>query len=221
MSGNGQRSGGRYTLCSIAAGSFPQTKDMQKDIHMSKTNPDLRITDISMDLEKGTEKVPLAPLVYTLTANLNDVALTKSVLAVLELGKNKMPMEVDLEGARFVPGGAEVTVNAGSGRFLRAKATAVIGISATDDQQVTVEIKEIKALGKLPIESIVGPILDKGLDKATAYPGVEKDVTRSRTLRVDPNVLLKSQGVPLRFVQPGGWTVTTGPDVLTAVFSAK
>src|SRR5690606_35843478 len=141
---------------------------------MSKSNADLRITDVSMDLEKGTEKVPLAPLVYTLTANLNDVALTKSVLAVLELGKNKMPMEVDLEGAKFVPGGAEVTVNAGSGRFLRAKATAVIGISASNDQQVTVEIKEIKALGKLPIESIVGPILDKGLDKATAYPGVER-----------------------------------------------
>ena len=70
---------------------------------MSKTTSDLRITDISMDLEKGTEKVPLAPVVYTLTANLNDVALTKSVLAVLELGKSKMPMEVELEGAKFVP----------------------------------------------------------------------------------------------------------------------
>ena len=96
-------------------------------------------------------------------------------MAVLELGKSKMPMEVDLEGARFVPGGAEVTVNAGTGRFLRAKATAVIGITANDDEMVTVEIKEIKALGKLPIESIVGPILDKGLDKATAFPGVERD----------------------------------------------
>jgi hypothetical protein len=188
---------------------------------MSKATPDLRITDLAMDLEKGTEKVPLAPIVYSLSANLNDVALTKSVLAVLALGKDKMPMEVDLEGARFVPGGAEVTVNAGSGRFLRAKATAVLGITATDEEMVTVEIKEIKALGKLPIESIVGPILDKGLTKATAYPGVERDVSRARTLRVDPNVLLKSQGVPLRFAQPGGWTVTTGADFLTAAFTAK
>jgi hypothetical protein len=188
---------------------------------MSKTTADLRITDVTMDLEKGTEKVPLAPIVYTLTANLNDVALLKSVQAVLELGKSKLPMEVDLEGAKFVPGGAEVTVNAGTGRFLRAKATAVIGITASDDGKVTVEIKEIKALGKLPIESIVGPILDKGLDKATAYPGVERDSLRARTLRVDPNVLLKSQGVPLRFAQPGGWTVTTAADLLTATFAAK
>lgn len=188
---------------------------------MSKTTPDMRITDVAMDLEPGTEKVPLAPLVYTLTANLNDSALTKSVIAVLGLGKSKMPMEVDLEGARFVPGGAEVTVNAGSGRFLRAKATAVIGITANDDEKVLVEIREIKALGKLPIESIVGPILDKALDKATAYPGVEKDTARSRSLRVDPNVLLKSQGVPLRFAQPGGWTVSSSPDLLTAAFSAK
>jgi hypothetical protein len=188
---------------------------------MSKTTADLRITDVTMDLEKGTEKVPLAPIVYTLTANLNDVALLKSVQAVLELGKSKLPMEVDLEGAKFVPGGAEVTVNAGTGRFLRAKATAVIGITASDDDKVTVEIKEIKALGKLPIESIVGPILDKGLDKATAYPGVERDTMRARTLRVDPNVLLKSQGVPLRFAQPGGWTVTTAADLLTATFAAK
>lgn len=188
---------------------------------MSNATPDLRITDVTMDLEHGTEKVPLAPLVYTLTANLNDVALTKSVLAVLTMGKSKMPMEVELEGAKFVPGGAEVTVNAGSGRFLRAKATAVIGITANNDERVLVEIKEIKALGKLPIESIVGPILDKALDKATAFPGVEKDVSKSRSLRIDPNVLLKSQGVPLRFAQPGGWTVNSGADVLTAVFSAK
>ena len=188
---------------------------------MSKTTPDMRISDIAMDLEPGTEKVPLAPLVYTLTANLNDSALTKSVLGVLGLGKSKLPMEVDLEGAQFVPGGAEVTVNAGSGRFLRAKATAVIGITASNDEKVSVEIKEIKALGKLPIESIVGPILDKALDKATAYPGVEKDVSRARSLRVDPNALLKSQGVPLRFAQPGGWTVNSEADLLTAVFAAK
>jgi hypothetical protein len=188
---------------------------------MSNTTPDMRISDVTMDLEAGTEKVPLAPLVYTLTANLNDSALTKSVLAVLGMGKSKMPMEVDLEGARFVPGGAEVTVNAGSGRFLRAKATAVIGITANDEDRVLVEIREIKALGKLPIESIVGPILDKALDKATAYPGVEKDSSKPRSLRVDPNALLKSQGVPLRFAHPGGWTVTSGADLLTAVFAAK
>jgi hypothetical protein len=188
---------------------------------MSKTTPELRIDAVAMDLEPGTEKVPLAPLVYSLTANLNDSALTKSVLAVLGLGKSKMPMEVDLEGARFVPGGAEVTVNAGSGRFLRAKATAVIGITASNDETVLIEIREIKALGKLPIESIVGPILDKALDKAAAYPGVEKDVSRARSLRVDPNLLLKSQGVPLRFAQPGGWIVSTSPDALTAVFTAK
>lgn len=188
---------------------------------MSKTTPELRITDVAMDLEPGTEKVPLAPVVYTLAADLNDAALTKSVLAVLGMGKSKMPMDVDLEGAKFVPGGAEVTVNAGSGRFLRAKATAVIGITANHDEKVLVEIREIKALGKLPIESIVGPILDKALDKAAAFPGVEKDSSRSRSLRVDPNALLKSQGVPLRFAQPGGWVVTSSPDALTAVFTAK
>ena len=59
----------------------------------------------------------------------------------------------------------------------------MIGITANDDEKVTVEIKEIKALGKLPIESIVGPILDKALDKATAYPGVEKERPRSHPAR--------------------------------------
>lgn len=188
---------------------------------MSKTTPELRVTDVAMDLEPGNEKIPLGPVVYTLTANVNDSALTKSVLAVLTMGKSKMPMEVDLEGAKFVPGGAEVTVNAGSGRFLRAKATAVLGITARDEETVLVEIREIKALGKLPIESIVGPILDKALDKATAFPGVERDGSRARSLRVDPNALLKSQGVPMRFHQPGGWTVTSSADLLTAVFAAK
>lgn len=188
---------------------------------MSKSNPEMVVTNIAMDLEPGTDKVPLGPVVYSLTANLNDSALTKSVQAVLGMGKGKMPMEVDLEGARFVPGGAEVTVNAGSGRFLRAKATAVIGITANNAEKVSVEIREIKALGKLPIESIAGPVLDKALDKATAYPGVERDATKARGLIVDPNLLLKSQGVPARFHQPGSWTVTTGPDILTAVFASE
>lgn len=188
---------------------------------MSRTAPEVIVTDVAMDLEPGTEKVPLAPVVYALTARLDDRALTKSVMAVLGMGKSKMPVEVDLEGAKFVPGGAEVTVNAGSGRFLRAKATAVVGITAVDAERVTVEIKEIKALGKLPIESIVGPVLDKALDKATAYPGVERTGVGTRSLRIDPNVLLKSQGVPLRFAQPGAWTVTAAANDLTASFAAK
>lgn len=188
---------------------------------MSKTTPDLRITDIAMDLEPSTEKVPLSPVVYSLTAHLNDATLTKSVLAVLGMGKNKMPMEVDLENAKFVPGGAEVMVNAGTGRFLRAKATAVIGITAREDETVTVEIREIKAMGKLPIESIAGPVLDKALDKAAAFPGIVKDPTKARSLRIDPNILLKSQGIPLRFAQPGGWTVSAGADFLTATFAVK
>ena len=52
---------------------------------MSKSSPELRITGVAMDLEPGTEKVPLAPVVYTLTADLNDSALTKSVVAVLSI----------------------------------------------------------------------------------------------------------------------------------------
>ena len=188
---------------------------------MTDKQYDLRVTDVALDLEPGTEKVPLAPLVYTLTASINDAALTKSVLAVLAMGKSKMPMEVDLEGARFVPGGAEITVNAGSGRFLRAKATAVVGITGRDEDTVSVEIREIKALGKLPIESIVSPILEKALDRATGFPGVVRDTTKSRGLLVTPNVLLKSQGIPLRFVEPGGWTVETASNSLVAKFAAK
>ncbi len=158
---------GRYTLRHVIARRF--VPPLIKDQTMSKSTPELRITDFSMDLRPGTEKVPLSPLVYTLTAHLNDAALTKSVLAVLGLGKSKMPMEVDLEGAKFVSGGAEVTVNAGSVGPPR-QGNRRRRISANDAETGTVEIREIKALGKLPIESIAGPILDKALDKAAAFP---------------------------------------------------
>ena len=68
------------------------------------------------------------PVVHSLDVQLSDPALSKAMVALLAMAKAKLPVEVEFEEAIFAPSGAEVTVTAGLNRFLKAKATAVLGI---------------------------------------------------------------------------------------------
>lgn len=182
---------------------------------------DIQILEMGLDLGPGNDEIPVSSSVRSLRARVTDAALAKAVQAVLVMGKAKMPVEVEFESAQFVPGGAEITVQAGAGRFLRAKGTAVLGITGNGTDRIAVEVKEVRALGKLPIEGIVAPFLDKGLARATTYPGVERDTSRERGLLIDPNALLASQGVPLSFAQPGDWSTSYGSGWMEAAFTAK
>ncbi|CAN5691362.1 hypothetical protein BH23CHL5_BH23CHL5_21230 [soil metagenome] len=185
---------------------------------MASSLPDISVNTLELDLVRGSEKTPLQPLVRGMSVTLSDVALEKAIHTVLEMAKSRMSVEVEYEDSKFVPGGAEVTVSAGLNRFLRAKATAVIGISASKSQQVSVEIQEIRTLGKISIESFAGPMIEKALSKASAMPGIDRDTGRSRGLLIDPGELLRSNGVPVSLAYPGGWTVEPAAGILNARF---
>jgi hypothetical protein len=182
---------------------------------------DIQVLDIGVDLGPGNDKVPVSSQVQTFRARITDAALAKAVQAVLTMARPKMPFEVEFESAVFVPGGAEITVQAGAGRFLRAKGTAVLGFSGDGADKIAVEVKEVRALGKLPIEGIVAPFIDKGLDRATTYPGIQRDSSRHRGLLIEPNVLLASQGVPLDFKSAGTWTTNYGSGWMETAFTAN
>jgi hypothetical protein len=183
-------------------------------------NRDITISNATIDLRPETGSIPFTPVVHSLQVELSNDALVKAVKAMLVLSKSKLPVDVEFEDGEFVPGGAEITVSAGLNRFLKAKATAVLGITAKDSDTVSVEIREIRTLGKIPIESMVGPMIDKGLDKATRMPGIGRDPARKQGLLIDPDALLKSQGVPLEFARPGTWTVETASRRLTARYES-
>lgn len=185
---------------------------------MALSPPDVSVNALELDLIRGSEKATLQPLVRAMSVTATDNALEKTIRAVLEMAKSRTSVEVEFEDSKFVPGGAEVTVTAGLNRFLRAKATAVIGISALRSQQVSVEIQEIRTLGKISIESVAGPMIEKALSKASAMPGIDRDPGRSRGLLIDPAELLRSNGVPISLASPGGWTVESASGELNARF---
>lgn len=187
---------------------------------MADVQRDVVLTNLSLDLRPETGSIPFTPIVHSLHVELAHPALIKGVKAVLAMSRSRLPVEVEFEDAVFVPGGAEITVTAGLNRFLKAKATAVVGIAAHRSNTVSVEIREIRTLGKLSVEGIVGPMIEKALDKAAQRPGIERDPNRKQGLLVNPDELLKSQGVPLEFAQPGGWTVACEPRQLTARFES-
>ena len=140
---------------------------------------------------------------------------------VLQMAGDKAPVEIEFEEAHFVEGGAEITVTAGVNRFLRAKATAVIGITAHNDDSIAVAVVDVKALGKLPVEGFVAPAIEKGLSKAAELPGITRDPNNAQGILIKPNVLLQSKGVPLEFKDPGSWSVVYGPRTMTAKFAAN
>jgi hypothetical protein len=181
---------------------------------------DITISNATIDLRPETGSIPFVPVVHALDVELTNTALTKAVKAVLVMAKSKLPVDVEFEDGEFVPGGAEITVSAGLNRFLKAKATAVLGITASNSDTVSVEIQEIRTFGKIPIEGMVGPMIDKGLDKAAQMPGIGRNPARKQGLLINPNELLKSQGVPLEFASPGGWTVETAARRLVARYES-
>lgn len=181
---------------------------------------DITITDLGLDLESGSGDIPISPVVATMNARISDAALTTGVKAILLKVGDRAPGDVDFEEARFVPGGAEITVEAGMGRLLKAKVTAVVAITASGSEAISVKIDEIRALGKLPVEGFVSPIIEKGLEKATATAGVESDPNEERAILIYPNVLLKSQGIDLTFKEPGAWSVMYGPGFMDVSFTS-
>jgi hypothetical protein len=164
---------------------------------------------------------PAVPVVYSVDAKITNDGLTKAVKLVLEMAADKAPVEVEFQDAHFVDGGAEITVSAGVNRFLKASATAEVGISARGENRIAVDINNIQALGKLPVEGIIAPILEKALAKAAAMPGIERDPSNQRGLLINPNVLLQAKGIPLEFKEPGAWSIVYGPTSMTAKYLAS
>jgi hypothetical protein len=79
----------------------------------------------------------------------------------------------------------------------------------------------VKALGKLPIDAFVDPVLEKALGKATAIAGVERAPGGERALLIRPDEVLESLGVPLQFATPGEWEARTEEGVLELWFRAR
>lgn len=181
---------------------------------------DVIITNLHMNLQESSGEVPLVPVVGALEVLLSDRALSLGVESALKLAKGKVPVEVEFEHANFTDSGADVTVSAGINRFLKAKATAVLDISAENAKAVQVDIREIRTLGKISVEGMIGPVLDKALDKAAEKPGIDRNPNGERSLLIEPNALLAELGIPLEFAGSGIWTVVNAPGKLTVRFAS-
>lgn len=186
---------------------------------MPMQTDDIVIQDLHLSLQEGSSEIPLTPAVGAMVAQVSERALSLGVRTALSMSKGKLPVDVEFEEAHFNGQGAEVTVSAGLNRFLRARATAVLAISATNDRVVRVDIREIRTLGKISVESMIGPVLDRALDKAAEKPGIDRNPAAERSLLIEPNALLAEIGIPLEFSAGGRWTVVNTTGLLTVKFA--
>jgi hypothetical protein len=175
---------------------------------------EIQVDELRLSLEPMTGKVPFRTAVQGIRVRLNDEALRKVVEVALAKGRDRAPVDVELRSTRFVAEGAEIVVQVSKGRFFKTDVRALLGLAAVAAEQVRVEIKEVKALGKLPIDAFVDPVLEKALGMAAARPGITRAPGGGRVLLIRPEEVLGSLGVPLQFATPGEWDARTGEGVL-------
>jgi hypothetical protein len=172
---------------------------------MSQQQSEVQIDELRMSLEPVEGNPPFRSTVQGLRLQVTDSVLAKMVEVALAKGRDRAPVDVELRSTRFMDEGAEVVVQVSKGRFLKTDVRTLVGLAAADNGRVRVDIKEVKALGKLPIDSFVDPILDKALGMATRRPGIER--AGSRSLLVRPDEVLAGLGVPLTFAADGSWDI--------------
>jgi hypothetical protein len=183
--------------------------------------PEILVNDLHLRLEPATGKVPFHTVVHSIRLRLTNDVLAKMVEAALMLGKERAPVDLELRSTRFTSDGAEVIVQVSKGRFFKTDVRMVIAFSAEDAEHLRVEIKEVKALGKLPIDAFIDPVLEKALAMASARPGIDRSSEAGRVLLVRPDELLASVGVPLQFETPGAWQARTSEGALDARFRSR
>jgi len=183
--------------------------------------PEIRITDLTLDLAPSEDpSLPLQPVVTGARLRLDEAALVKLAQVAIVQAKGRAPVDVELDSARFTDGGAEINAVVSRGRFMRADVRAVVGVSAQNAERITVEVQDVKALGMLPLDAFVTPVLEKAFAMASAKPGIARASGNARALLVDPAAVLAGMGVPMRFAAPGVWSIQVAPGGLEAEFSA-
>lgn len=186
-----------------------------------KQGAEIQADDVQLSLEPIAGDTPFQTVIRSIRLRLTNDVLTKAVGVALEKGRDKAPVDLELRSTRFAGEGAEIVVQVSKGRFFKTDVRAVIGLIALGAPQVRVEIKEVKALGKLPIDAFVDPVLEKALGRAAMFPGVERAPGGARALLIRPDELLGSLGVPLQFATPGEWEARTEEGVLELRFRGR
>jgi hypothetical protein len=182
---------------------------------------EIQADDVQLYLEPVAGETPFRTVVQSIRLRLTNDVLAKAVAVALEKGRDRAPVDLALRSTRFVGEGAEIVVEVSKGRFFKTDVRALIGLIAQRAPQVRVEIKEVKALGKLPIDAFVDPVLEKALGKATAFAGIERAPEGGRALLIRPDELLGSLGVPFQFATPGEWDAKTDEGVLELRFRGQ
>ncbi len=181
--------------------------------------PEIVVTDLALALEPAeSSTLPLQPVVIHVRARLDDAGLDKIARVVLTKSRDRVPVDVAFQSARFLDGGLEVTAQVSKGRFMKADVRAVVGIAAADAEQITVEVQDVKALGMLPLDAFVAPVLERAFALASSRPGIARSASNARALLIDPAEVLRALGVPLRFAAGGRWTVHPVTGALEVTF---
>lgn len=183
-------------------------------------NAEIVVTDVRLGLVAGERtSFPLEPVVYGARVRLGDDALEKVVRAVLTKMRDRVPADIHVQAARFIEGGCEITAVVSRGRFMKADLRAVIGVAAQDAERVTIEVRDVKALGMLPLDAFVAPVLERAFAMASARPGITRVATNARALEIDPAQVLQALGMPVRLAAGGRWTMKSAIGELDMAFA--
>jgi hypothetical protein len=176
---------------------------------------DLTVSDLQVRLLPGKGSIPIEPLVERLSLELSTAAFQKIVEQGARLAAGKLPVEIELNSARLVDGGAEIVARA-KRSILKADLSAKLTFAVVDGKAIRVRVAELDAPGWVPTQMV----LAHGMNVAAARPGFTKVEGDDRAIDVDPRVILTSAGLPLAIAEDGLWSLNPTASALGVSFSS-
>lgn len=175
---------------------------------------DVQISDVRLRLDPRDGRVPFEPLVERLSLDLSSAAFETILRTGLVLMADRLPVEVALDSARLVDGGAEIVVKV-KRSILKADLRVRLAFSVQDPSTIRVRIAELDAPAWVPTQFV----LEQALNVAAAKPGFSRVPGDERAVDVNPATVIASRGIPLKLATPGAWSVDPTAQTLSVSYS--
>jgi hypothetical protein len=166
------------------------------------TTLDVHLDEIQIQLEPGSGRLPLKPIVHALRLDLSPSGFEKICRLAIAKADQRVPLDVELLGTELVDGGAIVRARAKKG-LLRADVQARIHVTSIDPQSIRVTLQQLDA----PVWVPTGFLIEHAFEVAAAKPGIRRVPGELTAVDIQPEAILDHLAIPAYVKRPGVWSV--------------
>jgi len=178
----------------------------------------ININNVEIDLISLFQEARLLPVIRRISVKISDDCFYKYLQSILSSKAGLLPVEIIFDKFIITAEGAELIIRVKKS-FMWITSTVLIRAEVFEKDRILVDISNVKALG-VSVEKLLSPIIESIIMGVIKKPGIELDPVRPRALRIAPEVVLESHGVPVRLAPDGEWSLTSDQGSITVEFTS-